>query len=72
VHLLCTLHGLPVGFALTGAKADERQTLLGIFDTDPTLLVDRDAQILIADKSYVGREFEGELAQAGLGRERCR
>jgi hypothetical protein len=25
LHLLCTLHGLPVGYALTGAKADERQ-----------------------------------------------
>ncbi|HWN36813.1 MAG TPA: hypothetical protein VNP03_28930 [Pseudonocardia sp.] len=29
LHLLCTVHGLPVGFAPTGAKADERQTLLG-------------------------------------------
>jgi hypothetical protein len=28
LHLLCTLGGLPVGFALTGAKADERRTLL--------------------------------------------
>ena len=28
LYLLCTLHGLPVGFAVTGAKADERQTLL--------------------------------------------
>ena len=37
LHLLCTLHGLPVGFALTGAKADERQTLLGILDADPAL-----------------------------------
>ncbi len=27
---MCTLHGLPVGFALAGAKADERQVLLGI------------------------------------------
>ncbi len=30
LHLLTTLHGLPVGFALTGAKADERQVLLHI------------------------------------------
>ena len=29
LHLLCTLHGLPVGYALAGAKADERQVLLG-------------------------------------------
>ena len=35
LHLLCTLHGLPVGFAVTGAKADERQTLLGILDAIP-------------------------------------
>ncbi|WP_043665073.1 transposase [Streptomyces xylophagus] len=29
-HLVCTLHGLPVAFALTGAKADERETLLDL------------------------------------------
>jgi len=36
LHLLCTLHGLPVGFALTGAKADERHTLLDILTTTRT------------------------------------
>ena len=66
LHLLATLQGLPVGFALAGAKADERQTLLGIFDADPTLLAGRRNQILIADKNYFGREFETELAEAGL------
>jgi hypothetical protein len=30
-HLVCTLHGLPVAFALTGAKADEREVLLAMF-----------------------------------------
>src|SRR5260370_21544087 len=34
--LLCTLHGLPVGSALTSAKADERHALLAILD-DPDL-----------------------------------
>ena len=34
LHLVCTLHGLPVGVALTGAKADERHALLDIL-TDP-------------------------------------
>jgi hypothetical protein len=66
LHLLCTLHGLPVGFALTGAKADERQTLLGIFDADPELPAWRADQIVITDKNYFGREFEAELADAGL------
>jgi hypothetical protein len=36
---VCTLGGLPVAFALTGAKADERQTLLGIFAADPALVL---------------------------------
>jgi len=66
LHLLCTLHGLPVGFALTGAKADEREVLLGILDTDPALTADRAGQTVIADKNYYGREFETTLAQAGL------
>jgi hypothetical protein len=35
LHLVATLTGLPVGFALTGAKADERQVLLGILGADP-------------------------------------
>jgi hypothetical protein len=66
LHLVCTLGGLPVGFALTGAKADERQTLLEIFHTDPTLTGDRPGQTLIGDKNYFGAEFEAELAEAGL------
>lgn len=37
LHLLCTLHGLPVAFALTGAKADEREVLLGMLNADPHL-----------------------------------
>jgi len=66
LHLLCTLQGLPVGFALTGAKADERQTLLGIFDADPDLVARRAGQIIIADKNYYGREFEATLTEAEL------
>jgi hypothetical protein len=66
LHLVCTLGGLPVGLALTGAKADERQTLLGIFDADPTLVADRNGQTIIADKNYYGRDFEATLTAAGL------
>ncbi|RBY78713.1 IS982 family transposase [Geodermatophilus sp. TF02-6] len=66
LHLVYTLHGLPIGFALTGAKADERDTLLGILDADPEL-TDRPAgQTLIADKHYYGRQFEATLDQAGI------
>ena len=66
LHLVCTLGGLPVGFALTGAKADERQTLLGILAADPALAVDRPGQTLIADKHYYGRDFEHTLDTAGI------
>jgi DDE family transposase len=64
LHLVTTLHGLPVAVALTGAKADERQVLLSILD-DPTL-AGRAGQCLIADKNYYGRAFEAGLAAAGI------
>ena len=35
LHLLCTLHGLPLGWALTGAKTDERHALEAILATTP-------------------------------------
>jgi hypothetical protein len=35
LHLVCTLHGLPVAFALADAKADERETLLGMLPPIP-------------------------------------
>ena len=66
LHLVCTLHGLPVGFALAGAKADERQVLLGILGADPTLVATRAGQTLIADKHYYGRQFEAALAAQGV------
>jgi hypothetical protein len=66
LHLIATLHGLPVGFALTGAKADERHVLISVLAADPGLLHGRDRQILIADKNYYGHEFQTTLHQAGL------
>jgi hypothetical protein len=57
---------LPIGLALTGAKADERQVLLDILHADPTLVADRPGQILIGDKNYFGHQFEAELVDAGL------
>ncbi len=66
LHLVCTVHGLPVGFALTGAKADERETLLDMLQADPNLTAARAGQTVIADKNYYGREFENTLHEAGL------
>ncbi|WP_435113469.1 IS982 family transposase [Nocardiopsis synnemataformans] len=66
LHLVCTLSGLPIAYALTGAKADERTTLLEIFEMDPDLVAQRPGQMLAADKNYYGRDFERALAGAGL------
>lgn len=65
LHLVCTLHGLPVGWALTGAKADEREVLSAILDQTPGL-VRPGRQVVIADKAYYGKAFEAGLDQAGI------
>jgi hypothetical protein len=64
LHLVTTLHGLPAGYALAGAKADERQVLLAILGQDG--LPPRPGQVIIGDKGYYGRDFEHELAGARL------
>ena len=66
LHLIATLHGLPVGFALTGAKADERHVLLSVLAADAALLRGRHHQVMIADKNYYGREFEATIGAAGV------
>lgn len=52
LHLVCTLHGLPITFALTGAKAAERKVLLDIFHVEPALLANRPPPTLLADRNY--------------------
>ena len=66
LHLVATLHGLPIGYALTGAKADERQVLLDLLHDDPTLAASRPGQILLADKNYFGADFEATIADQGI------
>jgi hypothetical protein len=66
LHLMCTLQGLPVAFALAGAKADEREVLTGMLAAGPGLLAARPGQTLIGDKNYYGRDFETAMAEAGV------
>jgi hypothetical protein len=67
LHLLCTVHGLPVGWALTGAKTDERDVLIEILTTTP-VLASRTGPwaLIIGDKNYYGKTFEAGLAAAGV------
>jgi hypothetical protein len=66
LHLVCTLQGLPVAFALAGAKADEREILAGMLTAGPDLLATRPGQTLIGDKNYFGAAFEAAMASAGI------
>ena len=66
LHLVCTLTGLPVLFALAGAKADERETLLGMLEAGRDIADSHPGQVLIGDKNYFGRNFEEELTRREL------
>ena len=63
LHLIVTPSGLPVAYALAGAKTDERDTCL-----DMIAFADlaRAGQTLMADKGYRRASFENELNTAGI------
>ena len=66
LHLVCTMHGLPVMFALAGAKADEREVLLGMLEAARDVVDAHPGQLLIGDKNYFGRDFEADLTERDL------
>lgn len=66
LHLVCTLHGLPVMFSLDGAKGDERENLLGMLENDIDLVNARPGQVLMGDKNYFGKIFEEDLAERDI------
>ncbi len=65
LHLICTPAGLPITFALTNPKTDEREVARDMLETEPDLLARRPGQTLIADKGYASAEFETFLAGHG-------
>jgi hypothetical protein len=65
LHLVCTPAGLPITWALTNPKIDERQVLMAVLDHDPHLLADRPGLVIIADKGYLSKELDTYLTQRG-------
>ncbi len=65
LHLIATPSGLPVTYALTSAKTDERDTGLAMLELD-TALSQRNGQVLMADKGYRSASFEHELNTRGV------
>jgi hypothetical protein len=66
LHLVCTLHGLPVAFALANPKTDEREVLVELLDVEPGLLAERPGLVILVDKGYRDAETEAILAAQGV------
>lgn len=65
LHLVATPSGLPISYALTNPKDDERLVARDLFETDNELLASRPGQTLMADKGYRSAEFESFIAGQG-------
>ena len=63
LHLVATPAGLPIAYAVAGAKADEREVCT---DMIATAQIARTGQTLIADKGYRSEAFEDDLNTAGI------
>ena len=63
LHLVATPSGLPIAYALAGAKADERDVCAEMIDR---ARIARRGQTIIADKGYRSKAFEQRLNEAGI------
>jgi Transposase DDE domain len=66
LHLVCTLHGLPVAFALANPKSDEREVLVELLDVEPGLLAARPGLVILVDKGDRDAETQAILAAQGV------
>ena len=66
LYLICTPVGMPILWALAGAKIGEREVLEAILDHDADLLADRTGILLITDKGFAGKRLERDLAGQGI------
>ena len=62
LHLVCTVHGLPVAWAVTSPGQDEREVLRSMLEH----LAPTSAHTIITDKGYRSKDLEDDLNQAGL------
>ena len=66
LHLVTTVHGLPVAFALTNPKADEREVLIDLVSLQPHMFHHPQGLILVVDKGYRDRATETWLNEANI------
>jgi Transposase DDE domain len=65
LHLVTTTAGLPITFALTNPKTDERTVMRDLLETDTALLADRAGQTILADKGYRSAELDAFITGHG-------
>jgi hypothetical protein len=66
LHLVTTVHGLPVAFALTTPKIDERDVLTDLITLQPAMFHHPDGLILVVDKGYRDRATETWLNETDV------
>jgi hypothetical protein len=64
LHLLTTVEGMPVMWALANPKLDERDVMTAMLDIDHHLITA--GQVILADRGYAGPSFETVLGQLGV------
>jgi hypothetical protein len=63
LHLLTTVEGMPVMWALANPKLDERDVMTAMLDIDHQLITT--GQVILADRGYAGPGFGTVLGQLG-------
>ncbi|MDR2974418.1 MAG: IS982 family transposase [Propionibacteriaceae bacterium] len=63
LHLISTLHGLPIGWAVTSANLDERMILTDLTDSLPNLDT---PHTLLADKGYRSHHLDTHLTNHNI------
>ena len=66
LHLVTTVHGLPVAFALTNPKVDERDVLVDLVSLHPAMFRYQDGLILVMGKGYRDAATERWLHEADI------
>jgi hypothetical protein len=66
LHLITTVHGLPIAFGLANGRLDDREVLTDLLGNNPHLIPDRPGLTLIVDKGYRDTGLETLLNEQGV------
>lgn len=64
LYLVATVEGMPIMWALANPKLDEREVIAALLELDHHLVAA--GQVILADKGFAGKNFEGFLDDLGV------